>query len=133
MTDGDADVRVLIVDDQLPFREAANVVFDLLDQFDVVGEATSGEDALTQVDSLRPDLVLMDINLPGISGVDATRQITAAHPDTVVILVSTYEVNALPRGASSSGALAYVHKEHLDADLIEQLWNDRSSSLWRTA
>src|SRR6185436_6788960 len=114
--------RVLIVDDQLPFREAANVVFDLLDQFEVVGEATSGEEARALVESLRPDLVLMDINLPGINGVDATRQITAAHPETVVILVSTYDVNALPRGASSCGALAYVHKEHLDADLIEQLW-----------
>ncbi len=100
----DAGVRVLIVDDQLPFREAAKVVFQLLDQFDVVGEATSGDDARALVESLRPDLVLMDINLPGISGVDATRHITAAHPDTVVILVSTYEVNALPRGASSCGA-----------------------------
>jgi len=129
---GDA-VRVLIVDDQLPFREAANVVFDLLDDFDVVGEATSGEAAIEAADSLQPDLVLMDINLPGLSGVDATRRITAAHPDTVVILVSTYEVNALPRGASSCGALAYVHKEHLDADLIEQLWDDRESALWRTA
>jgi two-component system, NarL family, invasion response regulator UvrY len=129
----DSGVRVLIVDDQLPFREAANVVFGLLDNFDVVGEATSGEDALGLVESLRPDLVLMDINLAGMNGVDATRQITAAYPDTVVILVSTYDVNALPRGASSCGALAYVHKEHLDADLIEQLWDDRSSALWRTA
>ena len=129
----DSGVRVLIVDDQLPFREAANVVFSLLDHFDVVGEATSGEDALDLVESLRPDLVLMDINLAGMNGVDATRQLTAAHPDTVVILVSTYDVNALPRGASSCGALAYVHKEHLDADLIEQLWDDRLSALWRTA
>jgi two-component system, NarL family, invasion response regulator UvrY len=48
-------------------------------------------------------------------------------------LVSTYDENALPRGASSCGALAYVHKEHLDADLIEQLWNERSGGLWRTA
>ncbi len=129
----DAGVRVLIVDDQLPFRDAANVVFDLLDDFDVVGEATSGEDALDLVESVRPDLVLMDINLPGMSGVDATRHITAAHRDIVVILVSTYDVSALPRGASSSGALAYVHKEHLDADLVEQLWEDRASALWRTA
>jgi two-component system invasion response regulator UvrY len=129
----DSGVRVLIVDDQLPFREAAKVVFGLLDQFEVVGEATSGEEALALVESLRPDLVLMDINLPGVNGVDATRQIAAAHPETVVILVSTYDVNALPRGASSSGALAYVHKERLDADLIEQLWHDRSSALWRTA
>jgi two-component system invasion response regulator UvrY len=130
---GEDTVRVLIVDDQLPFREAARLVFDLLDRFEVVGEATSAEAALESVEVLHPDLVLMDINLPGMSGVDATRALTARAPDTVVVLVSTYEVDALPQGASSSGALAYVHKEHLDADLIEQLWDERVGALWRTA
>ena len=129
----DETVRVLIVDDQLPFREAAHVVFELLDRFEIVGEATSGEEALDVVEEMRPDLVVMDINLPGMSGVDATRRVIAAHPDTVVLLVSTYEANALPHSASASGALAYVHKEHLDADLIEQLWADRRSTLFRTA
>jgi DNA-binding NarL/FixJ family response regulator len=126
-------VRVLIVDDQPPFREAARLVFDLLDRFEVIGEATSAEAALEMVATLHPDLVLMDINLPGMSGVDATRQLMVSDPDTVVVLVSTYEANALPHGASSSGALAYVHKEHLDADLIEQLWDERAGALWRTA
>ena len=129
----DDAVRVLIVDDQPPFRDAAKLVFELLDTFDVVGEATSGEEALELAESLQPDLILMDINLPGMSGVDATRDIAAGHPRTVIVLVSTYEANALPRGASSSGARAYVHKEHLDADLIEQIWDERSSELWRTA
>jgi DNA-binding NarL/FixJ family response regulator len=126
-------VRVLIVDDQLPFRVAAKLVFELLDRFEVVGEATSAEEALEMVASLHPNLVVMDINLPRMSGVDATRQLIQIAPDTVVLLVSTYEANALPQGASSSGALAYVHKEHLDADLIEQLWDERANALWRTA
>jgi two-component system invasion response regulator UvrY len=126
-------VRVLIVDDQLPFREAARAVFDLLDDFAVVGEATSGEDALALVEELVPDLVVMDINLPGMSGVVATRAAPAAHPSLVVVLVSTYDADALPLGASSCGAIAYVHKEHLDADLLEQLWNERGHALWRTA
>ncbi len=126
-------VRVLIVDDQLPFREAAKLVFSLVDRFEVVGEATSGEEAGALVESLRPDLVMMDINLPGISGVDATREIVAAHPETVVVLVSTYDAKALPHGASSSGAVAYVHKEHLDPDLIEDVWDQRETALWRTA
>jgi DNA-binding NarL/FixJ family response regulator len=126
-------VRVLIVDDQRPFRDAAKVVFDLLDDFEVVGEATSGEQALVLAESLRPDLVVMDINLPGMSGVEATRRLTAQGPGTVTILVSTYEVNALPHGASSCGALAYLHKEHFDPDLIEQLWEGRGGGLWRTA
>ena len=126
-------VRVLIVDDQAPFRDAAKVVFELLDDFEVVGEATSGEDAVERVASLQPDFVVMDINLPGMSGVEATRRLAAEHPGTVTVLVSTYEANALPRGTAACGALAYVHKEHLDADLIEQLWNERERGLWRTA
>jgi two-component system, NarL family, invasion response regulator UvrY len=126
-------VRVVIVDDQPPFRDAARLVFDLLDEFDVVGEATSGEEALAVVEALSPDLVLMDINLPGMSGVEATRRLRAAHPEVVTVLVSTYEVEDLPRGADSSGALAYVHKEHLDADLVEQLWRERDGAMWRTA
>jgi two-component system, NarL family, invasion response regulator UvrY len=126
-------VRVVIVDDQPPFREAARLVFDLLDDFDVVGEATSGEEALATVAALSPDLVLMDINLPGMSGVEATRRLRELHPDVVAVLVSTYEVEDLPRGAATSGALAYVHKEHLDADLVEQLWHERDDAMWRTA
>jgi two-component system, NarL family, invasion response regulator UvrY len=126
-------VRIVIVDDQPPFREAARLVIDLLDDFEVVGEATSGEEALAVVAALSPDLVLMDINLPGMSGVEATRRLRAAHPEVVTVLVSTYEVEDLPRGADSSGALAYVHKEHLDADLVEQLWRERDGAMWRTA
>ena len=129
----DENIRVLIVDDQPPFRDAAKLVFDLLDSFDVIAEATSGEEALELAESLRPDLIVMDINLPGMNGVDATRDIAARHPETVVVLVSTYEANALPLGAASSGARAYVHKEHLDADLLEQIWDERSKALWRTA
>jgi DNA-binding NarL/FixJ family response regulator len=126
-------VRVLIVDDQPPFRVAANLVFDLLDEFEVVGEATSGEAALEEVTRLEPDLVVMDINLPGMSGIEATRRVTAEHPGRFVLLVSTYEVDDLPAGAESSGALAYVHKEHLDGDLVEQLWRERALAMWRTA
>jgi two-component system, NarL family, invasion response regulator UvrY len=126
-------VRVVIVDDQPPFRAAAGLVFDLLEDFEVVGEATSAEEALAVVDTLAPDLVLMDINLPGMGGVEATRRLRDAHPDVVTVLVSTYEVEDLPSGAASSGAVAYVHKEHLDADLVEQLWRDRREAMWRTA
>ena len=123
----------MIVDDQPPYRIAAKLVFDLLDDFEVVGEATSGEEALDVIGSLKPDLVLMDINLPGMNGVEATRRLVADHPGLVAVLVSTYEADGLPVGAASSGALAYVHKEHLDGDLIEKLWGERSLTMWRTA
>ena len=70
-------VRVLIVDDQEPFRMAARMVVEATDGFEVVGEAETGEDSVVMARDLAPDLVLMDVNLPGINGLDATRQILA--------------------------------------------------------
>ena len=74
-------VRVLIVDDQAPFRDVARTVVELTDGFEVVGEVETGEDSVTSARELHPDLVLMDVNLPGISGLDATREILAEVED----------------------------------------------------
>ncbi|MGH2766519.1 MAG: response regulator transcription factor, partial [Actinomycetota bacterium] len=68
-------VRVLIVDDQEPFRQAARAVVELTDGFEVAGEAETGEAAVDAARGLGPDLVLMDVNLPGIDGLEATRRI----------------------------------------------------------
>src|SRR5438094_4689452 len=72
---GDETVRVLIVDDQAPFRNAARTVVGLTPGFAVVGEASSGEEAVELASRLDPDLVLMDINLPGINAIEAVRRI----------------------------------------------------------
>ena len=129
----DDAVRVVVVDDQLPFRAAASAVFELAEGFEVVGEAASGEAATEVVESLRPDLVLMDINLPGISGIEATRGILATPGAPAVVLVSTYEADDLPEDAPFSGALAYVHKERLTPELVEEIWSQRLARAWRTA
>ena len=92
-------VPVLIVDDQAPFRRAARAVVTATPGFEVVGEAESGEVAVTMAAALAPGLVLMDINLPGINGIEATRQITAARPGTIVLLLSTYQDADLPADA----------------------------------
>jgi DNA-binding NarL/FixJ family response regulator len=116
-------VDVLIVDDQAPFRTIARTVVGLTSGFGVGAEAASGEEAVVVVGELAPDLVLMDINLPGISGIDATRRILAARPDTVVILVSTYQEADLPADALSCGAAAYVHKEDIGPAVLRQVWD----------
>jgi DNA-binding NarL/FixJ family response regulator len=120
-------ISVLIVDDQLPFRAVARTVIGLTGGFAVAGEAETGEDAVTQAETSAPDLVLMDINLPGINGIEATRRIRAAHPETQVILMSTYSEADLPADAREVGAIAYVHKEDFGPALVRELW-DRAHS-----
>jgi len=123
----DESVGVLIVDDQAPFRRAARAVVTVTPGFDVVGEAESGEQAVELVDELAPGLVLMDINLPGINGIEATRRITAAHPEVVVMLLSTYQVDDLPSGADSCGAVRYVNKEDFEPQVVLDAWDGRGT------
>ena len=123
-------VPVLVVDDQAPFRGAARAVLQMAAGFELVGEAESGEEAVEMATTLAPALVLMDINMTGISGIEATRQITAGHPDTMVVLLSTYRLEDLPAEARTSGAAAYVHKEELSPRLLRRLWDERGDARW---
>jgi DNA-binding NarL/FixJ family response regulator len=115
-------VRVLIVDDQEPFREAARMVVDVADGFEVVGEAESGEEGVEQARELQPDLVLMDVNLGGIDGTEATRRILAELPNTVVFLVSTYEPAEYAPKAAECGAAAYIPKSSFGPFELSDAW-----------
>jgi two-component system invasion response regulator UvrY len=122
-------VSVLVVDDQPPFRTAAKSVVRVTPGFDVVGEAETGEDALVKVEELHPDLVLMDINMPGITGIEATRRICEAHPDIKVILLSTYVAEDLPADARTCGAKAYVNKEEFGPQVLRDVWEGKAATL----
>jgi DNA-binding NarL/FixJ family response regulator len=116
-------VRVLIVDDQEPFRMAARMVVEATDGFEVVGESETGEDSVAKAKDLQPDLVLMDVNLPGINGLDATRQILSDSDDRVVILLlSTYEEEEYAPRAAQCGASAYIPKAVFGPDRLEAAW-----------
>jgi DNA-binding NarL/FixJ family response regulator len=115
-------VRVLIVDDQEPFRLAARMVVELTDGFDVVGEAESGEESVAMAAELHPDLVLMDVNLPGINGLDATREILSDSQAVVVLLLSTYEEAEYAPRAAECGASAYIPKSAFGPDRLESAW-----------
>ena len=121
---------VLVVDDQMPFRAAAKAVLRRAAEFELIGEASSGAEAVALADQLQPALILMDINMPEMNGIEAARRIVAAHPQIVVILLSTYELADLPPDAMTSGARAYVHKERLAPDTLRRLWENRDSGVF---
>ena len=131
MVEDAAPIRVLVVDDQLPFRNAARAVVDRMSGFDVVGEAESGEDAVAMVEQLQPDLVLMDINMGAMDGIEATRLIVSSSPAVMVVLLSTYDLSDLPPEARTSGASAYVPKDDFWGRGIRELWSAGGSEGFR--
>jgi len=120
-----APTSVLVVDDQAPFRAIARQVVELTPGFAVAGEAASGEDAVRLAAELKPGVVLMDINLPGINGIEATRRIVAADPGALVVLLSTYRESDLPADAMACGARRYVHKEDLEPGVLLDVVGDQ--------
>ena len=96
-------------------------------EFDLVGEAANGTEAVSLEQELHPSLVLMDINMPEMNGIEAARAMVAHHPDVVVILCSTYDAGDLPPDVATSGARAYLNKEHLGADTLRRLWDSRDT------
>ncbi len=115
-------VRVLIVDDQEPFRLAARMVVEATDGFEVVGEAETGEDGVDMADRLSPDLVLMDVNLPGINGLEATRRILQTSNRVVILVLSTYEEAEYGPRAAECGASAYIPKSAFGPDRLSEAW-----------
>lgn len=115
-------VSVLIVDDQAPFLRAMSAVIEETTGFEVVGEASSGEEAIVTADALLPDLVLMDVNLPGIDGLEATRRLRGRLWRPVVLLLSTYDEDAGARFIAECGAAAYVTKSALGPDRLREAW-----------
>jgi DNA-binding NarL/FixJ family response regulator len=120
--------RVLIVDDQEPFRLAARMVVEATDGFEAVGEAETGEDGVRLAHELNPDLVLMDVNLPGINGLEATRQILSSTDRVVILLLSTYEAEEYAPRAAECGAAAYIPKSEFSPDRLEEAWSAATSA-----
>ena len=121
-------VRVLIVDDQEPFRLAARMVIEATDGFEVAGEVETGEEAVDAARKLHPDLVLMDVNLPGINGLDATRQILAEQDSVVVLLLSTYEEAEYGPRVAECGAATYIPKSSFGPERLEQAWVEATAA-----
>ena len=116
-------IGVLIVDDQAPFRRAARSVLARVEEFELLGEAGSGEEAVTLAVDLHPSLVLMDINMPGIGGIEATRRIIDADPGVRVVLCSTLDPGDVPSSLAASGASGYLSKESFGLEELLRIWS----------
>ena len=114
------DVAVLVVDDQEPFRRTMSFVVAMTDGFTVVGTADSGEQCLELAARLSPDLVLLDVKLPGIDGLETCRRLRSTPGSPVVVLLSTYDEDELD--VSACGARGYVPKASFGPDALTAVW-----------
>jgi DNA-binding NarL/FixJ family response regulator len=111
-------IRVLLVDDQELVRYGFRLVLDAEPALAVVGEAGDGEHALELAVRLRPDVVLMDVRMPGMGGIEATRRMTALLPDTRVLVLTTYDLDEYAFGGLQAGASGFLLKDTRPAELI---------------
>lgn len=114
-------LRVLLVDDHEVVRMGLRMVLEGVPDVTVVGEATSGEEAVASCERLQPQVVIMDILMPGMSGVDACREITTRWPSTQVIMLTSYPADDLIADAIRAGAMGYVLKKVGTTELIRAL------------
>lgn len=114
------EVRILIVDDQQMVREGLRRMLELDEGIQVVGEANSGEECLACVDSLNPDIILMDVRMPGIGGIECTRQLKHKGNTAKIIILTVYEDKYLAQ-AAEVGATSYLLKDINRQDLLKAI------------
>jgi two-component system, NarL family, response regulator DegU len=111
-------IRVLLVDDQAVVRRALRVRFHLEPDLEVVGEASNGSEALTLAQTLTPDVVLMDIEMPEMDGIEATAALRRAVPQSAVVILSIYDDAQTRTRAQAAGAVAFVEKRGATDSLL---------------
>ena len=116
-------VTVLAVDDHEIFRRTARSLIAATPGFEQVGEASSGPEALELAADLRPDLVLVDVRMPGMDGIETARRLAGAAPDVMVVLISVEGIPELPSSLTSAGAAAFVRKQDLSTRTLPELWS----------
>jgi DNA-binding NarL/FixJ family response regulator len=113
--------RVLLVDDHPTFRRGLGALLESLPDIEVVGESGDGENAIASALELRPDVVIMDLNMPGLNGVDATRRIIASAPEIAVLVLTMLDDDEAVFGAMRAGARGYIVKGSDTDDVVRAL------------
>lgn len=114
-------IGVLIVDDQSLIRMGLRMLLDAEADITVVGEASDGESAIREADARRPDVILMDVRMPGLDGIEATRRIVARQPDSRIIVITTFDLDEYAFGGLRAGASGFLLKDAPPAELLSAI------------
>jgi len=113
--------RVLVVDDHAFIRRGVQSILHAFPEWELCGEADNGADAVRLSEALKPEVIIMDISMPGLNGIEATRTIHKNHPETKVILLTLHDNNELVRSAFRAGARGYLLKVDAEKELVQAL------------
>jgi DNA-binding NarL/FixJ family response regulator len=113
--------RVLIVDDHAFIRRGVQSILQSFPEWDLCGEASSGAEAISLVEQLNPDVVLMDVTMPGMNGIDATRNIRKTHSRVKIVLLTLHESSEILRSGFRAGANGYLLKADAEEELMKAL------------
>ena len=114
-------LRILIAEDSAPFRQGLRGLLQSVDSLEVVGEATSGQEAIQLANQLQPDIVLMDLQMPGLNGIEATRQIVYTSPHISILMLTMFEDDESVFAALRAGARGYLLKGALKAEIVRAI------------
>jgi DNA-binding NarL/FixJ family response regulator len=114
-------LRILIAEDSAPFREGLRNLLQSVESLEVVGEATSGQEAIQLARQLQPDIVLMDLQMPGLNGIEATRQIVYTSPHISILMLTMFEDDESVFAALRAGARGYLLKGALKAEIVRAI------------
>jgi DNA-binding NarL/FixJ family response regulator len=114
------ELRSLIADDQPSFRQQAREMIPAIPWASIIAEAKDGVEAIEMVKRHRPDVVLMDIMMPGMSGIEATQRIKEIAPQTKVIAITAYDNAEFPKRSIEAGADLFIKKEELDSETLKE-------------
>ena len=114
-------IKVLLVDDHAMFRAGIKALIEAAGKVEVVGEASSGDEAVDKVRELKPDVVVMDLSMPGSNGLEATRRIAALELDTAVLVLTVHAEEEYLVPVVEAGASGYLTKTSADTDLLEAI------------
>jgi two-component system nitrate/nitrite response regulator NarL len=113
--------RVLIVDDHAFIRRGVQTILHPFPEWELCGEAENGSDAIRMAEELKPEVIIMDLSMPGLNGIEATRAIRKTQPDVKIVLLTLHESAELVRSAFRAGARGYLLKTDAEQELVKAL------------